>query len=69
MNPKEFQLGDSVWFLKENRTKKFGDQYEGPYTIVELLNSKGNVKIEMKNNKTKIVHTNRLRVTGVVQEE
>jgi len=58
-----------VWLLKGNRSKNFSDQYEGPYTIIELVNAKGNVKIKMKNNKSKIVHSNRLRVSGVKQLE
>ena len=67
-NAKEFKIGDPVWLLKGNRNNKLGDQYEGPYTIVEIVNSKGNVKIKMRNNKTKVVHTNRLRISGVTQD-
>ena len=46
-------IGDSVWLLKGGEPYKLANQYEGPYTIIEIVNDKDNVKIKMNNNKTK----------------
>ena len=67
-NFKEFKLGDSIWLLKGGKPYKLANQYEGTYTITEIVYDKGNVKIKMNNNKTKIVHVNRLRISYIDQE-
>ena len=67
-NFKEFKIGDSVWLLKGGKPYKLANQNEGPCTIIEIVNDKGNVKIKMINNKTKIVHVNRLRISYIDQE-
>ena len=53
---------------KRGQPYKLANQYEGPYTIIEIVNDKGNVKIKKNNNKTKIVHVNRLRISYIDQE-
>ena len=65
-NFKEFKIG--VWLLKGGKPYKLENQYEGPYTIIEIVNDKGNVKIKMNNNKTKIGHVNCLRISYIDQE-
>ena len=67
-NFKEFKIGDSIWLLKGGKPYKLANQYEGPYTIIEIVNDKDNVKMQMNNNKTKIVHVNRLRISYIDQE-
>ena len=67
-NLKEFKIGDSVWLLKGRKPYKLANQYEGPYTIIEIVNDKGNVKIKKNKHKTKIVHVNRLRISYIDQE-
>ena len=57
-----------VWLLKGGKPYKLANQYEGPYTIIEIVNNKGNAKIKMNNNKTKIVHVNRLSKPYIDQE-
>ena len=59
IHPQEFNVGDSVYVLNEPKGGKFGNQYNGPYEIIEIL-EKGNAKILVKN-KPRVVHSNKLR--------
>lgn len=58
IHPQELKIGDSVFLLKEPTTK-LGDQYTGPYVVLEIL-CNNNVKIQIQN-RTKVVHMNKLR--------
>ena len=54
--------------LKRGKPYILANQYEGPYTIIEIINDKGNVRIKMNNNKTKIVHVTHLRISYIDPE-
>ena len=58
----------SVWLLKGGKPSKLANRYEGPYTIIEIINDKGYVRIKINNNKTKIVHVNRSRICYIDQK-
>ena len=60
-----FKPGDAVFVLIEPRKGKFGDQYSGPHTILEVIPSQ-NLKISWKG-KTKIIHANKARL-GRIRE-
>lgn len=46
INPQQFRIGDKVYLLKKPNKGKLGDQYVGPYELVEIL-SNNNVKIRI----------------------
>ena len=59
-NPQILAPGDTVYYLKEPRTK-LEDEYLGPTTIVRL-NDKNNAEILLPNGKTKPIHTDKLKL-------
>lgn len=59
LNPVNFKIGDQVYLLKEP-THKLGDQYTGPYKIIEILRS-NNVRIKINDRVTKVVHEDKLK--------
>uniref|UniRef100_A0ABD2W970 RNA-directed DNA polymerase n=1 Tax=Trichogramma kaykai TaxID=54128 RepID=A0ABD2W970_9HYME len=63
-NAESFKPGDYVYLLKGGKQHKLGDQYTGPYLVLEVNNDNNNVKIEIKN-KHKIIHANRLKKSHV----
>lgn len=65
MNLQNFREGDSVFLLKEPAKGKFSDQYIGPYKVLEILPN-NNVKIQFKSNRTRIVHTNKLKLSHII---
>ena len=67
-NFKEFKIRDSVLLVKGGKPHKLANQYEGPYTIIKIVNDKDNVKIIINNNKAKIVYVNCLRISYIDQE-
>uniref|UniRef100_A0ABD2WE69 RNA-directed DNA polymerase n=1 Tax=Trichogramma kaykai TaxID=54128 RepID=A0ABD2WE69_9HYME len=48
-NAESFKPGDYVYLLKGGKQHKLGDQYTGPYLVLEVNNDNNNVKIEIKN--------------------
>jgi len=44
INPQEFQINDQIYLLCEPKKGKFGDQYSGPHTIIDILPN-GNINI------------------------
>lgn len=52
---RKFKVDDNVYFLKEPKKGKLGDQYVGPYKILEILGN-CNVKIAISAYKSRIVH-------------
>lgn len=58
-NPHNFKIGDNVYLLKEP-THKLGDQYVGPYSIIEVLRNH-NVKLRINARTTRVVHTDKLK--------
>ncbi|KAL6416670.1 hypothetical protein ACFW04_013255 [Cataglyphis niger] len=44
LNPRKFKIGSSVYLLKEPSKSKLGDQYTGPYRVIEVLKN-NNVKV------------------------
>lgn len=61
INPYAFKRGDNVYLLREPSKGKLGDQYSGPYRIIEKLPN-NNVKIALSREKSKIVHENKLKI-------
>jgi hypothetical protein len=61
-NAKTFRAGDYVYLLKEPSKGKLGDQYVGPYRIINLLDNH-NVKIAISRIKTRIVHEDKLKAS------
>ena len=60
-NPETYEIGEHVYLLKEPRTSKLDDHYEGPYKITNVFNDH-NVEIAITQNKRKIVHKNKLKL-------
>lgn len=61
INQQNFQANDLVYLLKEPSKGKLSDQYIGPYKIVELIGDR-NVRLDLGNNHSKIVHKDKLRL-------
>ena len=61
INPRRFQKGDRVYLLKEPNRDKLGDQYVGPYEIIEVLD-RNNVKLAISSNKNKTVHIDKIKL-------
>ena len=59
LNTKDFKIGEEVYLLKEPQIGKFDEQYAGRYRIIELIGDR-NAKIDLGNNRTKIVHLDKL---------
>lgn len=60
VNPEDFDIGDSAFMVNEHKIGKFSSKYLGPYKVVEILDN-GNIKIKLRRDRTRVVHTNRLR--------
>ncbi|KAL6440856.1 hypothetical protein ACFW04_003346 [Cataglyphis niger] len=60
LNSRKFKIGSSVYLLKEPSKSKLGDQYTGPYRVIEVLKN-NNVKIAISRHKTRIVHADKLK--------
>lgn len=60
VNPEEFQVGDKVYLLREPNRGKLGDQYVGPYDVIETL-ANHNIKVKVGANKHRIVHEDKIR--------
>ena len=54
-----YHKGEQVLVLKPKRDK-FSDEYDGPYTIIEILKN-NNVKIAVSPRRTKVVHQDRIK--------
>ena len=63
-NHQEFKIGDFIWLQSGPKPPKFENQYSGPYLIIEVW-SNGNVALQIKENKTKVLHSYRLRFSHV----
>jgi hypothetical protein len=59
INPQIFNVSDKVFLLRHNPSK-FEDHYNGPFEIIEIIGNV-NAKIQLTNNKTKVVHFNQLK--------
>lgn len=55
-----FKIGDKVYLLKEPRTEKLDNFWNGIYTITKLF-ADYNAEIDLGEGKTKIVHLNKLK--------
>lgn len=66
VNPYQFNLGDNVLLLKEP-THKLGDQYVGPYKIIELLKN-NNVRLRTGKTTTRVVHSDKLKTLPTTPE-
>lgn len=60
INPLTLKIGDLVYLLKEPKKGKLDDQYTGPHEVLEIFGNH-NVKIKI-GNKTKMVHSNKLKI-------
>lgn len=65
INPVNFQEGDNVFLLSGPKPGKLGNQYQGPFKVLEVSQN-GDVKILYKN-KPKTVHSNRLKITKITE--
>lgn len=63
INPQLFEAGQKVFLLNETRTK-FEDHYKGPYIIKRIIDNI-NAEIYITQNKTKIVHLNKLKLAHI----
>lgn len=61
VKPQRFEAGNSVYLLKEPSKGKLGNQYIGPYDIIQIL-PKNNVKLAIGDNRTRIVHQDKIRL-------
>jgi len=61
IKPCNFNKGDFVYLLKEPTTK-LGNQYTGPYKILEVLRN-NNVRLEISAKTSRTVHTDKLKPT------
>jgi len=61
INPRMFNIGDYAYLLKEPRKNKLGDQYTGPYEIVEIY-SNHNVRLKLSRDRTRVVHSDKLKI-------
>ena len=59
-----FKIGNFVCFESGTKSHKFENQYSGPYLVFEIWEN-GKIKLQIKENKTKVVHSNRLRLSHV----
>lgn len=57
---RKFKVDDNIYLLKEPQKGKLGDQYTGPYRILEILGNH-NVKIAISAHKSRIVHQDKLK--------
>ncbi|XP_051170097.1 uncharacterized protein LOC127287306 [Leptopilina boulardi] len=60
LNSQNYEVNDSVYLQRNNKTSKLDTDYAGPYKIIKVLED-NNVEIQISQNKTKVVHTNLLR--------
>lgn len=59
----EFKENDLVFLLRGPKPNRFGNHYDGPYQVLEVLPN-GNIKLEIKN-QVKTIHPNRLKLTKI----
>ena len=68
VNAQNFKINDNVWLLKGGKIYKHEKQYRGPFPIIETYDS-GNVKIRISPTVIKTVHTNRLKLAHLPEEQ
>uniref|UniRef100_A0ABD2W5M3 RNA-directed DNA polymerase n=1 Tax=Trichogramma kaykai TaxID=54128 RepID=A0ABD2W5M3_9HYME len=64
LNPVTFKVGDHVFMKKEPKAHKLNDNNVGPFLILRVFDNY-NVEIQTGKNSTKIVHSNRLRLSHI----
>jgi len=67
INPHSFKINDDVYLLKEP-THKLGDQYTGPYKILEITDNH-NVRLRISDRSSKVVHMDKLRPSPTSRRE
>lgn len=55
------KIGQTVWLHNDSKKHKLDLEWLGPYQVIELYTDRSNVKIKI-DNKTKIVHLNRIKL-------
>lgn len=60
LRPRNFNAGNLVYLFNEKKSTKLGDEYTGPYKILELL-PKNNVLISIRNTSRR-VHIDELKL-------
>ena len=68
VNAQNFKINDNVWLLKGGKIYKHEKQHRGPFPIIETYDS-GNVKIKISPTVIKTVHTNRLKLAHLPEEQ
>jgi len=61
INSQVFNKDNYVYLLKEPSKGKFDEEYKGPYKILEILGD-SNVKLAISGKRTRIVHSDKLKV-------
>jgi len=61
INPQTLNKDDYAYLLKEPSKGIFDEQYRGPYKILETLGN-NNVKLAISNKRTRIVHSDKLKI-------
>ena len=67
-NPQKFEVGDFVYLLREPKNSKFELTWTGPYRITRIIDDL-NAEIELRSNKFKIVHWNKLKLAHMKLNE
>lgn len=60
INVQKSDINDMVYLLKEPVKNKLTNQYAGFYRILKKYSS-NNVNIDLSNNRTKIIHKNKIK--------
>lgn len=63
LNPCVFEVGDNVMLVNDHKKNKKDPEYAGPFKIIAISENGVNVTIVYKNNKPRVVHSNKLRKT------
>ena len=68
INNETFIVGEHAYLLEEPCVSKFDPQYVGRYKIIQLVGER-NAEIEIGNNRTKIVHLDKLKHAAIPGNE
>lgn len=67
IHPQNFAVDEMVYVLKNKKDSKFDPHWMGPYKILQVFNDR-NVQIQISPNKTKVVHSNKLKLACIRPE-
>lgn len=61
IRPHNIKVGNKVYLLREP-THKLGNQYRGPYEVLEILSNNNNAKLRINASVTRVVHLDKLKL-------